>query len=209
MVKNNNHFTNHDLRRVVVELLEQRGVTLQAIAQVVYDIQHAFYPELTLELCLESVEAVIDKREVQHVLLTGIALDMAAEAGNLPEPLLSILRDDNLLYGVDEVLALGITNVYGSIGLTNFGYLDKQKIGIIGELNSRRQPGRVHTFLDDLVAGVAAAAAARLAHALPDKLSEADLALPPEGRDRGQQAAGGPVGDGTVAGGAVSRDALP
>lgn len=170
----------NDLHRVVIEMLEKRGVSPRDIAQIVYDIQHAFYPGLDLEECLESVQAVIEKREVQHVLLTGIALDMAAEAGTLPEPLLTILRDDNLLYGVDEVLALGITNVYGSIGLTNFGYLDKQKIGIIGELNNRRQPGRVHTFLDDLVAGLAAAAAARLAHKAPDKFSEADLALPPD-----------------------------
>jgi len=170
----------NDLQQVVVDMLAQRGVTPRAVAEIVYAIQHAFYPGLDIEECLESVEAVIAKREVQHVLLTGIALDMAAEAGTLPEPLLTILREDNLLYGVDEVLALGITNVYGSIGLTNFGYLDKQKIGIIGELNSRRQPGRVHTFLDDLVAGWAAAAAARLAHKAPEKFSEADLALPPE-----------------------------
>lgn len=153
-----------DLREVAIEWLHKRGVTLRDIAEVVYTIQNGFYADLTIDDCLESVEAVIAKREVQHVLLTGIALDMAAEAGTLPEPLLTILRQDNPLYGVDEVLALGITNVYGSIGLTNFGYLDKQKIGIIGWLNNPTNPARVHTFLDDLVSGIAAAAAARLAH---------------------------------------------
>ncbi|HEY8450191.1 MAG TPA: phosphatidylglycerophosphatase A, partial [Bacillota bacterium] len=144
-------------------------------------IQHGFYDRLTLEMCIESVEAVIAKREVQHVLLTGIALDMAAEAGTLPEPLLTILRQDDLLYGVDEVLALGITNVYGSIGLTNFGYLDKQKLGIIGRLNNRVEPGRVHTFLDDLVSGIAAAAAARLAHNAEVRPAESDTAFGPDG----------------------------
>lgn len=155
-----------DLRDVAVKWLKDRGVTLLDIAKVVYTIQNGFYADLTVEKCLESVEAVIAKREVQHALLTGIALDTAAEAGTLPEPLLTILRRDDPLYGVDEVLALAITNVYGSIGLTNFGYLDKQKIGVIGWLNSRAKSNRVHTFLDDLVAGIAAAAAARIAHGI-------------------------------------------
>jgi phosphatidylglycerophosphatase A len=57
---------------------------------------------------------------------------------------------------------LGITNVYGTIGLTNFGYLDKTKLGILAVVNDN--PQAVHTFLDDLVAGLAAAASARLAH---------------------------------------------
>ncbi|HEY8489236.1 MAG TPA: phosphatidylglycerophosphatase A, partial [Thermaerobacter sp.] len=60
-----------------------------------------------------------------------------------------------------------ITNVYGSIGLTNFGYLDKVKLGVIERLNNEKAQGRVQTFLDDLVAGVAAAAAARIAHNEP------------------------------------------
>ncbi|EGD50017.1 phosphatidylglycerophosphatase A, partial [Thermoanaerobacter ethanolicus JW 200] len=62
--------------------------------------------------------------------MTGIALDKLAEKDMLEEPLLSILKKDEPLYGIDEILALSITNVYGSIGLTNFGYLDKVKPGI-------------------------------------------------------------------------------
>jgi len=95
--------------------------------------------------------------------MTGIALDQLTEEKKLPEPLQTILEKDHPLYGVDEILALGITNVYGSIGLTSFGYLDKLKMGVIGRLN-QHGTGSVHTFLDDLVAGIAAAASARLAH---------------------------------------------
>ena len=54
-------------------------------------------------------------------------------------------------------------NVYGSIGLTNFGFLDKEKIGIIKELDCEKGE-RVNTFLDDLVAAIAAAAVSRIAH---------------------------------------------
>ncbi len=85
-----------------------------------------------------------------------------AERKLLPEPLQSIMEADESLYGVDETLALGITNVYGMIGLTSFGYLDKVKPGIIQELNNSAT--RIHVFLDDLIAGLAAAASARIAH---------------------------------------------
>jgi len=151
------------LHSAVHRLLAQRGVKARDVAEVVYEIQHEYYPDLTVEECLLSVKSVMEKREVQHAILTGLTLDVLAEEGRLPEPLQGILRSDDSLYGVDEVLALSITNVYGSIGLTNFGYLDKQKLGILGELN-RRKEGEVHTFLDDLLAGVAAAAAAKIAH---------------------------------------------
>ena len=148
---------------VVVRLLGERGVTVEDIGKIVLEIQKGYYPELTLDECVASVESVIKKREVQHAVMTGIAIDMLCERRLLPEPLQTIVRDDNFLYGVDEILALAITNVYGSIGLTNFGYLDKTKPGLIGCLDAQ-SPDNVNTFLDDLVAGIAAAAAARIAH---------------------------------------------
>lgn len=148
----------------VTATLEKRGVKLEQIAEVVLQIQKGYYPELTLAECLAGVEAVIKKREVQHAILTGVVLDVLAEENKLPEPLQTIVAKDDFLFGVDEILALSITNVYGSIGLTNFGYLDKTKPLIIGTLNAHKS-GQCHTFLDDLVSAIAAAAASRIAHA--------------------------------------------
>lgn len=142
--------------------LLRRGVKLEDIAQIVYSLQTAYHADLTLDQCLESVKAVLQKREVQYTLFTGIALDELAEQKQLPEPLQAILEADEPLYGVDETMALGITSVFGMIGLTSFGYLDKVKPEIIGKLNNRGE--RIHVFLDDLVAGLAAAASARIAH---------------------------------------------
>jgi len=150
--------------KAVVRMLEQRGVTLIQIAEVVLAIQKSYYPTLTLEECFAGVDAVVKKREVQHAVLTGVALDVLAEEKKLPEPLQSIVESDDFLFGVDEIVALSITNVYGSIGLTNFGYLDKTKPLIIGTLNDHKS-GQCHTFLDDLVAAIAAAAASKIAHA--------------------------------------------
>lgn len=150
------------MQKEVMRLLNERGVQIDDIASLVFELQQN-YLDISLEECRQNIAYVLSKREVQNALLTGIALDISAEKGLLPEPLLSIIRRDEPLYGVDEILALSITNVYGSIGLTNFGYLDKIKLGIIRELNEHKGQS-VHTFLDDLVAGVVAAACARIAH---------------------------------------------
>lgn len=161
-----NHRKENDmeaLKTMTIEMLERRGVKLIDIAEIVLTIQKAYIPDLTLEMCLESVEAVLMKRETIHAVLTGIAIDELAEQKKLPEPLQTIISSDEGLYGIDEILPLSIVNIYGTIGLTNFGYLDKAKIGIIKELDAKDN-GACHTFLDDLVAGIAAAAASRIAH---------------------------------------------
>lgn len=149
------------MKNIVIKMMLDRGVKIEDIADLVYFLQSK-YCQLTIEECISCVDRVLEKREVQHAILTGIALDVLAEQNKLEEPLLSILKRDESLYGIDEILALSITNIYGSIGLTNFGYLDKEKIGILKELNVKGP--KVHTFLDDLVAGIAAAASARIAH---------------------------------------------
>ncbi|OEF95577.1 phosphatidylglycerophosphatase A family protein [Desulfuribacillus alkaliarsenatis] len=149
-------------QEAIVNLLQERGVTVADIADIVYKLQSPYVADISKEVCEESILRVLNKREVQFTLYTGIALDQLAEKNLLPEPLQGIIETDEPLYGVDEVLAAGITNVYGSIGLTSFGYLDKEKLGIIRKLDNHAD--QIHTFLDDLVAGIAAAASARIAH---------------------------------------------
>ncbi|BBU38555.1 phosphatidylglycerophosphatase A [Aeribacillus pallidus] len=147
--------------------LKDRGVTPDDIAELVYFLQQQYYPNLTKEDCLQNVERVLSKREVQNAILTGIQLDVLAEKGDLQEPLQSIIQSDEGLYGIDEILAFSIVNIYGSIGFTNYGYIDKQKPGILAHLNDKRT-GKCHTFLDDIVGAIAAAASSRLAHRSTD-----------------------------------------
>ncbi|XMB86293.1 phosphatidylglycerophosphatase A [Mycoplasmatota bacterium WC44] len=148
-----------------IKMLNDRGVKLTDIADICYQIQKPYYDNLTLEDCLHNVERVIEKTEVQHVIFTGIALDVLCEKGLLPDPLDKLVSDDYSLYGVDEILALGIVNVYGSIGFTNFGYVDKEKIGIIEKVDKiGKQSDKCMTFLDDIIGAIAAATASRIAH---------------------------------------------
>lgn len=156
------------MKDIVIERLRERGVSIEAMAELVFELQKP-YLEITMEEAIENVEAVLLKREVQNAILTGIEIDVLAEKGLIREPILSIIQKDASLYGIDEILALSITNVYGSIGLTNFGYLDKLKPGIIGELDKDgKTTDKVHTFLDDLISGIVAAACGRVAHAHGD-----------------------------------------
>jgi phosphatidylglycerophosphatase A len=152
-----------EVARATEEWLTKRGVTKEQIGQLVMLLQKEYFPELTLDECVRNVEAVLSKREVQNAVLTGIQLDMLAEEGKLLPPLQDMIKYDEGLYGCDEVLALSIVNVYGSIGFTNFGYIDKFKPGVLKKLNDKND-GHIHTFLDDIVGAIAASASSRIAH---------------------------------------------
>jgi len=143
--------------------LLKRGVQIEDIAELVMMLQSEYIENLDMKECILSVERVLAKREVQNAILTGIQLDLFAEKRMLESPLQEIIEFDEGLYGCDEILSLSITNVYGSIGMTNFGYIDKVKPGILKRLNSK-EDGEIHTFLDDIVGAIAAAASSRIAH---------------------------------------------
>lgn len=151
------------IERTARQWLTDRGVTIDDIAKLVFYLQEKYHDNLQIEDCRHNVDRVLGKREVQNAVLTGIQLDMLAEKGMLEQPLQATIESDEGLYGVDEILALSIVNVYGSIGFTNYGYIDKQKPGILEHLNDK-STGECHTFLDDIVGAIAAAASSRLAH---------------------------------------------
>jgi phosphatidylglycerophosphatase A len=160
-------YTMNEMNQITKNLLKERGVLIEDIALIVQKLQEKYNPTLPLSVCEENVEKVLQKREIIHAVLTGLALDQLAERHLLPEPLQHLVETDEPLFGIDEIIPLSIVNVYGSIGLTNFGYLDKEKFGIIKKLDECPD-GEVHTFLDDIVAALAAAAASRIAHTHQD-----------------------------------------
>lgn len=150
------------MKSVVLEMMKNRGIEIDEMAKIVLEIQLKYCPSITIEDCVEAIDAVLDKREVQYAVLTGLSLDIAAEKGKLEEPLQTAILRDEPLYGMDESVGLAIAHLYGTIGTTNFGYLDKTKMGLIGKLdNSGTQ---VNTFADDIVCAIVAASAARIVH---------------------------------------------
>lgn len=165
------NYSSEELKDIAINALNERNVRIEDLSDLVYFLQKDYQKDLTLAICERTVLSVLSKREVVYAILTGIELDKAADKGDLSEPLLSLIRSDYKLYGIDEIIPLSIVNVYGSIGLTNFGYLDKVKPGIIEKLDDKDNT-QVNTFLDDLVAAVAAGAASKLAHEQETKKAE-------------------------------------
>ena len=154
-----------ELKDLAIQKLKERGVELDDICDLSYDLQLKHNPTITKELCKEELCNLLSKREVVYAVLTGIAIDKACEEDVFDKEIGKIINDDDPLFGVDEILALSIVNVEGAIAYTNFGYLDKIKSGIIGKIDVEgKDTDKCTTFLDDIIGALASATASRIAH---------------------------------------------
>lgn len=147
-----------------LELLASRGITLDDLVDLVDGLQRPYNPHMDRQLCVDNVRGVLKKQQVYHAIQLAIKVDMAVEKGEMNPQYNNIVGHDEGLFGVDESVATAIPLLYGTIALTNFGYLDKEKPGIIDSLDSDHSGGRCNTFIDDIVCGIVAAACGRLAH---------------------------------------------
>lgn len=160
----NQHFKYPDTKAYdfVVHRLNERGVTIDDLVNLTFKMQNEFIKQLTKEECHEAVVDVMHKREFLNNAMVGLELDRLADEGHLEQPLQDIIKNDAGVFGVDESLALQIAEMYGTIGVTNFGYLDRVKSGIIKAYD--RDDSHVNTFIDDLLGAIVAAACGKLAH---------------------------------------------
>ena len=85
---------SEEVAKAALGALVRRGVTLEDIAKIVFEMQKSYNDGLTLEHCVHSVERVLRKREVQHAVLVGIELDELAEKKLLSSPLQQIIESD-------------------------------------------------------------------------------------------------------------------
>lgn len=145
-------------------LLEERGVTKKHMTELVFDLQKPYNQNLTIEECEKHVNGVLKKRQTYHTIQICYLIDKGVEKKEFGPQFQAIVGNDEGLYGVDEAVNTSISKTYGEIAITNFGYLDKVKPGIIGELDSHTEDGICNTFLDDTVCAIVSAACARLAH---------------------------------------------
>lgn len=154
---------NIELKEHVKSILEKRGVTLRDMAEIVYDLQVPYNNTLSVDCCEEVIDSILGKTEVQNALILGVEIDKLHEKGLIEDKYLNeMISKDAGIFGLDEIIGLNLTYCYGTIAITNFGYLDKVKPKIIGKLdNSKKQ---TNVFLDDLVCGICAAACGKLAH---------------------------------------------
>lgn len=157
-------WTRLEMQKLNIELLEKRGVTVEQIAEIAFNQQSKFSSEVDMGVCVESVRKILSYRDIFHLVQLGIEIDMIAEEGKFKGPIQEILVKDLGVFGLDEVFGLEIAGKYGSIGQTNFGDIDVNKPGIIKEFDTKGKNSKeCHTFLDDIIGAIAAAASTRVA----------------------------------------------
>ena len=153
--------------KVISEHFERLGITVAKMAEIVYRDQKPYIDNLTEREASWAVSRVLNKTEFQDGLLVAIHLDKVAQMFNLmkeDDPLMDRLITDHPNFGADEHLAMSLAGLYGSIATTNYGYIDKTKPGIVGELNEMGKSGEyVTTMIDDMIGVIIASAEAKLA----------------------------------------------
>ncbi|MDN6434816.1 phosphatidylglycerophosphatase A family protein, partial [Lentilactobacillus parabuchneri] len=132
----------------VINALKDRGVTYEDIAEMAYNLQKKFDPNIQMDEVKKDTIDVLHKREVLNNAMVGLELDRLATQGLIKEPLESIIMNDSGVFGVDEGIALNIANIYGTIGITNYGYIDREKTGVTKKLDEAKD-GTSNTFIDD------------------------------------------------------------
>ncbi|MFA6739315.1 MAG: phosphatidylglycerophosphatase A [Bacilli bacterium] len=170
-----NVYSEEEMQKINIDVLAERGVSVDDIASLAYWAQSKYLDNLTLDEMRESVLEILNKRDQFHAILLAVQVDVLAERNLLQEPLQSILYSDLGLFGIDEALAISIAGNYGTIGVTNFGNMDVNKPGKISILQNKKDA--CHCFLDDIVGAIAAVAAIRVAqrHALQKAMGNLDL----------------------------------
>jgi len=160
-----NLFSREEMYFMNLKTLEERGVKVSEIAEIAFRQQSKWKPDICYQECLESVEKILSLRDVFHLLQLGAEIDRLTEEKAFKGPIQEILATDLGLFGIDELFGLELAGLYGTIGKTNFGDIDVNKPGIVAILNDKgKHDGKsCHTFLDDIVGAIAAAASTRVA----------------------------------------------
>lgn len=164
------YYSRKEMLDINTQTLKERGVMLEDIADIAYDQQAKYSDNVKYSDCMESVEKILSLRDVFHILQLGVEIDRLAEEGLLKGPIQDIIRYDLGVFGIDEILGIDIARLYGSIGQTNFGDIDVNKPSVVHRLNEEGKDlkGKCHTFLDDIVGSIAAAASTRVAQIISE-----------------------------------------
>lgn len=171
-------FTRQEMFDFNKKTLLKRGVTLESIAEITFQQQSKYTDDISREICLESVEKILSLRDVFHHVQLGSEIDRLAEEGMFQGPIQDIIYEDLGLFGIDETMGLEVAGLYGTIGQTNFGDIDVNKHGIVKRLNDAgKEDGICHTFLDDIVGAIAAAASTRVAQVMNEDLAHEDIGV--------------------------------
>lgn len=167
-------FSRDEMFKLNRDKLRSRGVEIEDIAKIAFFQQSKYNKDISMKTCIESVEKILTYRDIFHIVQLSIDIDILTEKKMFSSPIQEIMEADLGMFGIDEILGLNIAANYGVIGQTNFGDIDVNKPGIVKELNEHGKLGSAncHTFLDDVVGALAAAASTRVAQIQSEEQAE-------------------------------------
>lgn len=169
-------FSKEEMYEINVKTINERGISIDDIAKIAYNQQKRYIEDISYDEVVDSVKKILTLRNVFHHIQLGATIDKLAEDGTIQGPIGDILREDLGLFGIDELCGLNVSGIYGTIGQTNFGDIDVNKPGIVNVLNEKGKiKGVCHTFMDDIIGGVAAAASTRVAQVYNEKKAHEEI----------------------------------
>ena len=169
-------FNRQEMLEMNRKTLLERGVTIEEIAEIAHMQQSKWSDDISMRDCIDSVEKILSLRDTFHLLQLGAEIDRLTEENLIREPLREILHSDLGMFGIDELFGLELAGLYGTIGKTNFGDIDVNKPLVVARLNSdgKSDKAQCHTFLDDIVGAIAAAASTRVAQIINEREAHKD-----------------------------------
>ncbi len=165
MLKHKALYTREEMLKMNVQTLKERTISVEEIAEVAFRQQSKWSKTISMKDCIDSVEKILSLRDAFHILQLGAEIDRLTDEGAFKGPIQDILKTDLGMFGIDELFGLELAGMYGTIGKTNFGDIDVNKPLVVDRLNDegKHAGGLCHTFMDDIVGAVAAAASTRVA----------------------------------------------
>ena len=169
-------FSRDEMLEMNIKTLLERTVTVEEIVEVAFRQQAKWNPEISRQEVFNSVEKILSLRDVFHLLQLGAEIDRLTDEHLIKGPIYDILKADLGMFGIDELFGLELAGLYGTIGKTNFGDIDVNKPLVVDRLNEdgKHENGMCHTFMDDIVGAIAAAASTRVAQVTNEEEAKKD-----------------------------------
>lgn len=163
------NYPDNELYQFIQEELHKRGITAYSIGEIAYEMQHDYLPDYEISDFAEQFSEVLKKREVLNLLAFAFELDNLANKRMFSEPIQNIIENDAGFWQIDEILASSLAQLFGMLAITNYGYLDKNKVGIARRLD---EEDSITVFSDDIVSALASAVIGRCGHGSKLELDE-------------------------------------
>jgi thymidine kinase/phosphatidylglycerophosphatase A len=156
------HYPDTKAYNYVKDYLISHGVSIHDMAKEARQDQLKHGVHAPIEAYERAINNALHKRDIDSLLMVGLALDEGCESKTLPEPLQSIMENDAPAFSPDETLSVLLSLMYSGIAVTNYGARDVNKRNLAKTIDE--DTTHCNVFLDDFVSVLISIAEAVVAH---------------------------------------------